>query len=341
MAAEGLLPRALATGDGLERAVAAATAREPPVLHVCRERDVGLFSLIQQVVANVPWALGEGRVPVADFRQRTCYWTPNGHHGSDTVWEYYFEPVVEGFPAAAVPEHVTRETDGSFPDQNEPGGFVGEHAFVTNHFGDHPGLDGRALAIPYVTGNPDAELRRATSAIIDRFARPRGYVEQKAARFFDEHMAGREVVGVHVRGTDAVSATETRAYRQGSLNLPRFVEEIGRLVDDRPAARVLVATDAEASLDHLKRAFGDRVIAYDAFRHSGGEAAGRGPTGCIMPAYVAADRDRAAQNGEDAVIEWLLLARCTHLVHNGASLATTVLLKNPLMPHTNTHRREE
>lgn len=46
------------------------------VLHVMRERDVGLFSLVQQVVANLAWARHEGRVPVADFRERCCYWTP-------------------------------------------------------------------------------------------------------------------------------------------------------------------------------------------------------------------------------------------------------------------------
>jgi hypothetical protein len=100
-----------------------------------------------------------------------------------------------------------------------------------------------------------------------------------------------------------------------------------------------VATDAQASLDRLRTRFGDRVIAYDAVRHVDGEAAGRGPTGCIMPAYITADRATAAQNGEDAVVEYLLLGRCDHLVHNGASLATTVLLRDPSMPHTNTHHR--
>jgi hypothetical protein len=58
-----------------------------------------------------------------------------------------------------------------------------------------------------------------------------------------------------------------------------------------------------------------------------------------MPAYIAADCESAVQNGEDAVVEYLLLTRCNHLVHNGASLATTLLLNNPRMPHTNTHSR--
>jgi hypothetical protein len=100
-----------------------------------------------------------------------------------------------------------------------------------------------------------------------------------------------------------------------------------------------VASDEQSSLDYLAKAFDHRVIAYESVRHHGGEAAGQGPTGWIMPAYIARDRDVAAKNGEDAVIEYLLLSRCHYLVHNGSSLARTVLLNAPRLPHTNTHRR--
>ena len=61
---------------------------------------------MQQVVANIPWAVADGRIPVAYFGPKTCYWTPNGYRGKDTVWEYYFEPVVASYPAAMIPERV-------------------------------------------------------------------------------------------------------------------------------------------------------------------------------------------------------------------------------------------
>jgi hypothetical protein len=60
-----------------------------------------------------------------------------------------------------------------------------------------------------------------------------------------------------------------------------------------------------------------------------------------MPAYITGARERAARNGEEAVIEYLLLSRCHYLVHNGSSLARTVLLNAPHVPHTNTHRTEQ
>lgn len=257
------------TREQLLPALEAAVARRPPVLHICRERDVGLFSLVQQVIANIPWALREGRIPVADFRQRTCYWTARGYRDRNSVWEYYFEPIVASYPAAAVPERVSALIEQSFPDQTRLGYFADEHAYVTNHYGDHESLRGTAPQIPYVTGNPGAALRRQTSEIIRAFVRPRRYIERAVDQFYDEHMRGCEVIGVHVRGTDAVSASETREYRQGSFDLERFGGVVTQLLD----------------------------------------------------------------------VEYLLLARCSHLVHNGASLATTVLLQNPLMPHSNTHCR--
>lgn len=323
--------------ERLTAALAAATNRSPRVLHVIRERDVGLFSLIQQVMANIPWALHERRLPVVDFRDRVAYWTPDGHRGANSVWEYYFEPVVPGLPQSAVPETVIAAIEQAYPDQTHLGFFATKEAFVSNHFGDHPSLAGIAPAVPYTTGNPDGELRHWTSAILQRFVRPRAYVTAKADAFFDEYLAGRDLIGVHARGTDAVSTRETRAYRQGSLDFGRFEQEIDVLLTQSLDAKVFVATDAQASLERLRSTFGERVIAYDAVRHVDGEAAGSGPTGCIMPAYIAADPATAAQNGEDAVVEYLLLGRCAHLVHNGASLATTVLLRDPRIADTNTH----
>ena len=153
-------------------------------------------------------------------------------------------------------------------------------------------------------------------------------------------MVGCHVIGVHARGTDAASAQEIREFRQGSLVLARYVGQIERLLEARPGATIFVASDEQSSLDYLVEAFGDRVISYDTLRHQGGEAAGKGPSGWIMPAYIAGDRDAAARNGEEAVIEYLLLSRCDVLIHNGSSLARTVLLNAPQMPHVNTHRRQ-
>lgn len=308
-------------------------------LHIITERDVGLFSLIQQVVANIPWAVAENRVPIVQFGNRTCYWTPNGYRGRRTVWEYYFDPLDPNFPAARIPKPVKVLISKDPPSPHDVGYFAGEHVFVSSHFGDHPLLRGSTLLIPYEWDDPSGPLRTEAKAVMDSFVRPRAYIRQKAKNFFAMHMAGHHVIGVHARGTDATSTQEVRAFRQGSLVLSRYSAEIERILEIQPRAKIFVASDEQSSLDHLTTAFPHQVIAYDSIRHRSGQAAGRGPTGWIMPAYIAADRDTAAKNGEDAVIEYLLLSQCDHLVHNGSSLARTVLLNAPELPHTNTHRR--
>ena len=307
--------------------------------HVICERDTGLFSLVQQVIANIPWAIQEERVPVVYFGAKTCYWTPKGYRGRDTVWEYYFEPVVATHPTASIPPRIREVIARDHPSPFKVGYPVETQSFVSGHFGDHPSLVGKTLSIPYLWDDPSDALRLTASRLIHRFIRPRAYVQREADVFVQSYFRGRPVIGVHARGTDATSKQEVREHRQGSLRLSVYADEIARLLIARPMAKIFVATDAQASLDYFKERFGSRVITYSRIRHVSGEAAAVGPTGWIMPAYIAADRDRAAQNGEEAVVDYLLLSRCQHLVHNGSGLARTVLLAMPGLVHTNTHRK--
>lgn len=310
-------------------------------IHIICERDAGLFSLIQQVIANIPWAIREGRIPIVYFQNKTCYWTANGYLGKDTVWEYYFEPVVPGYPDSIIPQDIREIVSLNPPSPFEVGYFANEHTFISNHFGDHPALNGKTLSIPYLWDDPDSRLREEANAIIRRFVSPRDYLQLKVNHFFQQHMNGHYVIGVHARGTDAVSKEEIRPHRQGSLVLSKYMAQIEELLRAHRSARIFVATDDESSLEYLRKAFGKRVLAYDSIRHKSGKAAGKGPTGWIMPAYIASDRDRAARNGEEAVIEYLLLSRCNYLVHNGSGLARTVLLNVPELPHRNLHLRRQ
>jgi len=306
-------------------------------LHVICERDVGLFSLIQQVIANIAWAVQENRVPIVYFQEATCYWTPNGYQGKDSVWEYYFEPIVSTHPSSSIPIHIRSVISHNRPSAFEIGYFADEKVFVSAHFGDHPDLKGKALFIPYLLDDPEDEIRRQASTIIRSYVRPRPYLQEKVNRFFKERMSGHHVIGVHIRGTDALSEEEIRPHRQGSLQLAKYVKQIERLLQVETRAKIFVASDAQSSINFIREIFGSRVVTYDSVRHQDGAPAGKGPTGWIMPAYITYDRNVAAVNGEEAAIEYLLLARCDSLVHNGSSLARTVLLKVPEMPHTNTH----
>lgn len=297
-------------------------------LHVVCERDVGLFALVVSVIPHVHLALAAGRIPVVYYGQGTCYWTPNGYEGSDTVWEYYFEPVVPGYSVASLPRLVRETIRETPPDRRTLGYWIGDVAFVTSHPTAEVRLGPEG---PKKPGEVGIETRRLASSIVRENIRPRAYLRKKAERFFDEALAGRFVIGVHIRGTDAL-VDPNRIDGAGRIPFRGYFRAIDRLLSAHPDARILVASDAQASIERVRARYGARVVAYDAIRHEEGDLAGRGPTGRIMPAYLTLDRDLAARSGEEAVVEYLLLCRCNCLLHNGSSIPRAVLLTVPEMP---------
>jgi hypothetical protein len=309
-------------------------APKPNGLHIIVERDVGLFSLIQQVVAHIPWALKKNRLPIVHFGSQCAYWTPSGYAGGSTVWEYYFEPVISQYGVDVIPPKVIAEIIENPLRKGEPYRLLDDGDLVSNNFGDHPALKGYTLRIPFRSRDPMLRLRVKAHRVLRDYVRPRGYVLNKAEVFFNENMAGRETIGVHARGTDALNS---KARRRGSLILENYARVLDFLLERASRAQIFVATDEQSALDYFRNCYGDRVIAYDSFRSQGDNPVGYGPTGRIMPGYIAAVSQIASRNGEEAIVEYLLLGRCYHLIHNGSGLARTVLLANPYMPHFNVH----
>jgi hypothetical protein len=308
------------------------SAARPALLHVICDRDVGLFSLVLSVIAHVNWAMSERRLPIVYYREGNCYWTPNGYRDRNTVWEYYFEPVIPEYPASSIPPHIRKLIRSKPPVPTERGYFADEFAFVSNHSGADIEFDGERGLKSY--GNPSDRLRQATSAIIRDYVRPRVYIKEKVDRFFGEHLADRPVIGVHIRGTDSL-VDPHRLLKESQIHFQKYFALVEQLLRTQPNARIFVCSDAQSSVDRMRERFGNRVIAYDSIRHERGHSVGRGPTGRIMPAYLTQDPDRAAKSGEEAIIEYLLLCRCNYLVHNGSGFAQTVLLTVPNLPACN------
>ena len=78
-------------------------------LHIICERYVGMFSLVQQTIAHVPWALAEKRCPIAFFGPGCSYWTLDGYAGANSVWEYYFEPLIERCGVNSIPDRFKEQ----------------------------------------------------------------------------------------------------------------------------------------------------------------------------------------------------------------------------------------
>lgn len=302
------------------------------------ERDAGLFSLIQQVIASLPRALNNCAIPVVYFAGNCCYWVPEGYRGKDNVWEYYFEPLLQSYSSDTIPEEVKLFAQSALSDAGLEGVRFNQDYYLSNNFGDHSLLRNECLVIPFEWRDPDPWLRGVASRLIEMFVRPRQYIQDRAAEFVSRHFTGHRVIGLHIRGTDAVSQEEGRLFRKNSLAIERYLEIIAVEKQKTPDAKIFVATDSVDSLSAIKEVYGDSVLSYSTILHAHGQAAGKGPTGALMPSYFASDPNIAVENGAEAVVDFLILRRCDLLIHNGASLARTVLLSDPVMPHYNTHR---
>lgn len=307
------------------------------MLHIIIERDVGLFSLVQQVIGHVRLAIHEGRTPIAYFGKGCCYWVDGGYEGKLNVWEYYFEPVVESHAVDTIPQHV-KDYAKSHPILHiQPGHYIGDEAFVTKHFGDHKVFEGKSLKIPYLWNDPPSETRKTASEIIKKYVRPRKYILEQVTAYMDEHMANEYVVGVHIRGTDVNDRIEHNIHRRGSYDLSAYVRKLENLLHENPQAKIYVATDTNDALSHLKSVFPGKILHHSSIFHTDENGSGKGPSGWIMPGYLTENAAKAAKNGEEAIIDYLLLSECNYLIHNGSALARTALLKNPDLPQHNIH----
>lgn len=289
------------------------------------------LDLICQVIANIPRAQKEGRIPIVFFGHRCCYWTEGRYQQADNVWEYYFEPLHKNYPSSCIPKSVVEAIRDRFPDP-ESIGYLCDNVVVTNNYGDHSSLKEMALAIPFKKHDPSLQLRIIAGNIVSEYIRPRDYIEHKVAEFVASRFQNRHVVGIHLRGTD--SNYDPRWHLRVRANTQWFIDAIEGYILKQPDAIFFLATDEQPAVDVLLAKFPDRIITYDSIRHAKGNAVGAGPEGNIMPAYIASDSRIAAKNGEEAVIESQILRHCCHLIHNNSSLARFVLICEPKLQDT-------
>ncbi len=316
-------------------------------LLVILERDVGMFSLFQQVLNTLALIDAEKieRLPIALFGRGCIYYRDEGFGGKRSVWEYYFEPLDDrigedsilnpfGEDAFDVVEslrkdHELRRGAREFPQDLhllqplntqdlENLDFVKSlQAFRdciwTEDFA--PIFEGQQATV--------SMTREVGSRLVKKYIRFRPRVQQKIDRFHRKHLDGHFVIGVHVRGTDGHFAPA----RGVDINLETYFSAIDDILrkKTRRACRILVASDEEFYVSLFKQKYGDIVASYDAVRKvEGQDIFGLGPTGQAMPAYLTEGRDTAVQNGEDVVVEYGLLCKSDVFVFNGSSIADAV-----------------
>ena len=316
--------------------------------YIITERDVGLASLFFQVINALNRCEKEELgTPIVYFKNQCVYYNPDGHQNKDNVWEYYFRPVVETTDTLCISEQNKLEIANAYentePKKLNNSRFVklSDGNRMCCHYGDRK-LGHTMIVPPHLVPKVYEDGHRENAnAIINKYFKLRMYLNDKINDFFAENLAdAKKVLGVHIRGTDALVNNAERWRKsfdiQNYINCIRiFINKYG------DEGKVFVASDDAKLFNIVKNEFNDAIVEYDTFRQEEqdvGKSGNNTKGSAMMPTYLCDDGAKAAQNGEDAIAEMYLLSKCDYLLHNASGFAHVALLLNSEMKHVDSQR---
>ena len=157
-----------------------------------------------------------------------------------------------------------------------------------------------------------AMSRARAAELLQRYVRVRpSLLRQRDAEWAAMGAAGH-MIGVHYRGTDKWEGAPVVPYD----TLARVIEQA---MPAAAATRIFLATDEQSCVEFLRAAFRDRLVYRDISRAVDGR-----------PLHKAAGSGR--RKGEDAMLDCLLLARCTCLIRTDSDLGLFSTFFNPHLP---------
>jgi len=162
--------------------------------------------------------------------------------------------------------------------------------------------------------------RRQAHDLIHKYIHVLPAIEKKVEDFFLENLKDYYIIGVHYRGTDSCGRCSYQLY----LDKINFV--INSL-DKTTEYRIFVATDEQFFLDLVKINFPNLIYCQQEAIRSVEYYNGKVP----YPVHKDSSIDRHRQ-GEEALIDCLLLSRCNIMLTSFSYLSICALAFNPDIP---------
>ncbi len=149
--------------------------------------------------------------------------------------------------------------------------------------------------------------------LINKYIKIKPAIQNKVDSFVQEHFDSKKVIGVHYRGTDKKSEAPKVPYEYVANLLKR------EYITD-PAIYFFVATDDQLFLDFIKTIFPHKIIYIDALRS------------CDDHNVHSAACESPYKKGEQALMDCLLLSRCSKLYKTASHLSDCSIKFNPALP---------
>jgi hypothetical protein len=152
--------------------------------------------------------------------------------------------------------------------------------------------------------------RQEAFDLIQKYIHFRPHILEKVEQFQDSYFQDHYMIGVHYRGTD--NPESSPAYE-------KYLQEMGKVIEALPDYRFFLATDEQPFIDFMKSAFPGRICyQLDAYRST------RGGT----PLHMNPLLDHWKQ-GEEAILDCLLLSKCSLLMLTYSNVSLWAALLNP------------
>ncbi|MGC1216039.1 MAG: hypothetical protein WA883_01120 [Phormidesmis sp.] len=308
----------------------------------------GFFSNFFEVLGYVGWCEREKYTPIAyggrycnDSYRRNMYWSDSGYNGVYNVWEYFFEPLSrKPVDCLLYPDNFSRNTREHIfaPD----GSGIGLIKTITTEtiarvenerrreleiapveitddlesFAHSMGYAKVWRMLAYQRDYPSVQYRKAVNKIICKYVKLKLSVRSQIDQFYEEHMVGKNVVGLHVRRTDNV----------GSEHLGVDLDQYCQIVDTYSSkCLIYVATDSNKVLNQLKQRYGKRILYSKCVRSNSSK-----------PVHNNHDKRITSGNpqlGEQVLTDALLLSKTRFFVHGLSGVASAALFFNPELAH--------
>jgi hypothetical protein len=162
---------------------------------------------------------------------------------------------------------------------------------------------------------PDKYWRNYMNNFIKKYIRIKETTLAKIEKFYKENIEGKYTISIHIRGTDKFVEVN-----------PVALDHIFETANKYVPCQFLVATDDERILNEAKKKLKGNMIYYNSCRVNR-------VTGVHNNLHSCAYQSRAYL-GEEALIDCILLSRCSRLIHTWSNLSIAALLFNPELEHT-------
>lgn len=146
--------------------------------------------------------------------------------------------------------------------------------------------------------------------IAKKFLHIKQHILDKVDNFYKQHFTD-DIVGIHIRGTDSFY-DRTRPHPPLGFYRDLIKEKFDNV------SKIFLCTDSRLTLEWMKKEFPEKIVHYDSDLVSFEENMYN--TAMICDSY---------KNGEDVLIESILLSKCNRLIRTISNVSSFAIILNP------------